>query len=190
MASSQIKQFPADGLRHARRVISGHNKEGKGVFVVDDDGDHHRIICGGEAVGNIIYSTKGMPVDMNDDKDLKFARDNEPSITVQNGSVCRLIDFVPGMVTPLHRAKSIDYGIVIEGKFELTLDSGEKKVLLPGDMSVNRGCMLEWRNLDTEKAGRMLFVLLDIEPLVVNGKTLGEELLDLDSDYVELKEKE
>jgi len=30
---------------------------------------------------------------------------------------------------------SIDYGVVIEGKFQLTLDSGEKKIMLPGDMS-------------------------------------------------------
>jgi len=29
---------------------------------------------------------------------------------------------------------SIDYGIVVEGTFELTLDSGEKKRMLPGDM--------------------------------------------------------
>lgn len=30
---------------------------------------------------------------------------------------------------------SIDYGVVIEGKFLLTLDGGESKVMLPGDMS-------------------------------------------------------
>ena len=30
---------------------------------------------------------------------------------------------------------SIDYGIVVEGKFRLSLDSGESKIMLPGDMS-------------------------------------------------------
>ena len=35
----------------------------------------------------------------------------------------------------MHRAMSIDYGVVIEGKFQITLDSGEKKIMLPGDMS-------------------------------------------------------
>jgi uncharacterized cupin superfamily protein len=39
------------------------------------------------------------------------------------------------MESPIHRAMSIDYGVVIEGKFQLTLDSGEKKIMLPGDMS-------------------------------------------------------
>ena len=72
-----ITRFPAEGLRPARRFISGHNKEGKGVFVGDDEGEHHRIMVDGEAVANIIYSTAGNPVDMNDDKDLKFAKENE-----------------------------------------------------------------------------------------------------------------
>ena len=72
-----ITKFPADGLRAARRFTSGHNKEGKGVFVGDDEGEHHRIMVEGGAVANIIYSTAGNPVDMNDDKDLKFAKENE-----------------------------------------------------------------------------------------------------------------
>lgn len=130
-----VTAFPAEGLRPARRFISSHNKEGKGVFVVDDNGDHHRVMVNGAGVANIIYSTEGNPVDMNDDKDLKYARENEPAIHVANGSVARLIDFAPGVESPIHRAMSIDYGIVVEGKFLLTLDSGESKVMLPGDTS-------------------------------------------------------
>jgi hypothetical protein len=69
--------FPAPGLRTSRRFITSHNKDGKGVFVVDDTGDHHRVNVGGRpGVGNIIYSTAETPVDMNDDKDMKYARDN------------------------------------------------------------------------------------------------------------------
>ena len=52
-----------------------------------------------------------------------------------NGSCVRLIDFAPGMESPIHRAMSIDYGVVIEGKFLFTLDSGETKIMLPGDTS-------------------------------------------------------
>ncbi|KAK0615699.1 hypothetical protein B0T17DRAFT_538847 [Bombardia bombarda] len=183
--SGPITKFPAEGLRHARRFITTHNKDGKGVFVADDDGDHHRIMLNGVAVANIIYSTEGNPVDMNDDKDLKFARDHEPGIHVANGSVARLIDFAPGIESPIHRAMSIDYGIVVEGKFQITLDSGEKKIMLPGDMSVNRGCMHKWKNLDEEKPGRMLFVLLDVEPYKVNGEVIGEYLGDLAGEYAD-----
>jgi quercetin dioxygenase-like cupin family protein len=72
---------------------------------------------------------------MNNEKDLKYAAENEPAIHVPLGSVARLIDFAPGMESPDHRAMSLDYGVVIEGKFELSLDSGEKKIMLPGDCS-------------------------------------------------------
>ncbi|KAL4942704.1 hypothetical protein BDV06DRAFT_211608 [Aspergillus oleicola] len=178
-----ITKFPAEGLRHARRFITSHNKDGEGVFVVDDDGDHHRIMVEGLAVANIIYSTAENPVDMNDDRDLTYARDHEPSIHVPNGSVARLIDFAPGVASPIHRALSIDYGVVIEGKFELSLDSGEKRIMLPGDTSVNRGCMHKWKNLDEEKPGRMLFVLLDVKPVNVNGESLTEYLGILEKDY-------
>lgn len=78
-----ITKFPADGLRPARRFISGHNKEGQGIFIGDDDGEHHRIMVEGGAVANIIYSTAGNPVDMNDDKDLKFAKENEVRLVFQ-----------------------------------------------------------------------------------------------------------
>jgi hypothetical protein len=155
------------------------------------------------SVANIIYSTSGNPVDMNDDADVAFARDNEPGIHVPNGSVARLIDFAPGVESPFHRAMSIDYGVVIEGTFELTLDSGEKKIMLPGDMSelpppthtlvrtfplrlrtgVNRGCMHTWRNVDPYRPGRMLFVLLDVKPLKVNGQVIGQDLGDLAGEY-------
>ncbi|TGJ83781.1 hypothetical protein E0Z10_g5011 [Xylaria hypoxylon] len=120
---------------------------------------------------------------MNNDADLEYAKNNEPGIHVANGSVARLIDFAPGVESPFHRAMSIDYGIVVEGTFELTLDSGEKKIMLPGDMSVNRGCMHTWRNVDPYRSGRMLFVLLDVKPLTVNGETIGENLGDLAGEY-------
>lgn len=77
MAPGAITKFPAEGLRHARRFITSHNEKGQGVFVVDDDGDHHRIMVQGEAVANIIYSTKGAKVDLNDEKDLKYAKEKE-----------------------------------------------------------------------------------------------------------------
>jgi hypothetical protein len=77
MVKGALTKFPADGLRSCRRFITGHNAEGKGVFIVDDTGDHHRLLVDGEAAANIIYSTNESPVDMNDDKDVKYARDNE-----------------------------------------------------------------------------------------------------------------
>jgi quercetin dioxygenase-like cupin family protein len=78
---------------------------------------------------------------------------------------------------------SIDYGIVVEGEFLLTLDSGESRRMLPGDISVNRGCAHKWKNLSKTRSGRMLFVLLDVAPLYVGGQLVTEDLGDLASEY-------
>ncbi|MCJ1341997.1 hypothetical protein MMC31_000177 [Peltigera leucophlebia] len=212
-----ITQFPADDLRPAKRFITSHNAAGQGVFVGDDNGDHHRVMVRGKGVANIIYSTISNPVDLNNEVDIAYARENEvnslslmhprlallwarnatrqltrpanaekPGIHVPHGSVVRLIDFAPGVESPLHRALSIDYGVVIQGEFELTLDSGESRMMYPGDVSVNRGAMHKWRNVDADKSGRMLFVLLDCKPLFVEGKEIVQDLGALASEYADL----
>ncbi|OQE10141.1 hypothetical protein PENFLA_c090G05285 [Penicillium flavigenum] len=126
--------FPAPGLRPTQRLITGNKEEdGKGHFLVTDNGDHHRVMGENQAVANIIYSTNENPVDLNDDKDIKYAQENEPGLHITNGTVVRMIDFGPGVESPMHRAMSIDYGIVLEGEFELTLDSGETRIMKRGD---------------------------------------------------------
>ncbi|TAQ85504.1 hypothetical protein B7494_g6167 [Chlorociboria aeruginascens] len=203
-----ITKFPADDLRASQRFITSHNKEGKGIFAVTDNGDHHKVMVNGKGVANIIYSTIGNPVDLNNEVDIQYAKKHEvhtspllyfyillpthltspppqPGIHIPNGSVVRLIDFAPGVESPLHRAMSIDYGIVVEGEFELTLDSGESRIMKPGDMSVNRATMHKWRNCDQERSGRMLFVLLDCLPFEVLGKTVVQDLGDLEGEYAE-----
>lgn len=92
-----------------------------------------------------------------------------------------MIDFAPGVISPMHRAVSLDYGVVIEGEFKLILDSGESRILRQGDVSVQRASAHQWENITGNGLlpGRMLWVLLDCKPILVNGKPLGEELNEL-----------
>ena len=83
----------------------------------------------------------------------------------------------------MHRALSLDYGVVIEGVFELTLDSGESRIMHPGDISVNRGTAHRWRNVNVGRSSRALFVLLDCKPIFVEGKEIKKDLGDLASQY-------
>lgn len=55
-----------------------------------------------------------------------------------------------------------------------------------GDFSVNRGAMHAWRNLTGNGTlpGRMLWVLLDCKPIVINGQDAKEELDYLAQYYV------
>lgn len=95
-----------------------------------------------------------------------------------------MIDFCPAAESPMHRAMSLDYGIVIIGEFEVELDSGECRVMRPGDVLVQRGTAHRWRNLSMDKPGRMLFVLLDVKPLEsINGKEFKVEMNELAEDF-------
>ena len=76
-SAGYVQAFPAPGLRRNIRIITGHNAEGKGVFLSTDCGDHHRIIGNEQAIANIIYSTNETPVEMSGDVDLKYAKENE-----------------------------------------------------------------------------------------------------------------
>ncbi|KAI1356625.1 hypothetical protein F5Y01DRAFT_301466 [Xylaria sp. FL0043] len=180
-----VSSFPAPGLRRTVRHVTGHNAEGKGIFLSTDDGDHHRIIGDKQAIGNILYSTNETPADLNGDVDLKYAKENEPGLHVHNGSVCRMIDFGPNVLSPMHRAVSLDYGVVLEGEFKLILDSGEERIMRQGDVSVNRSSAHQWHNItgNGTMPGRMLFILLDCKPVVINGVALGQELNELQPYY-------
>lgn len=69
--------FPAPGLSRIVRHITGHNAEGKSVFLSTDGGDHHHVMGEKQAISNIIYSTNVTPVEVNDDVDIKYAKENE-----------------------------------------------------------------------------------------------------------------
>ena len=96
-----------------------------------------------------------------------------------------MIDFGPGLESPIHRAMSVDYGIVIEGEFELTLDSGESRIMKRGDVSVQRATAHKWRNITGggTKPGRTLYILLDCKELVVNGEKVQGFLGELEKEY-------
>ncbi|KAM7188986.1 hypothetical protein V8F33_010320 [Rhypophila sp. PSN 637] len=186
--------FPIPGLRRTVRHITGHNADGKGVFLSTDCGAHHVVMAQGanQGVANIIYSTTETPVDVNGDGDLHHASENEPPLHYPKGTVVRMIDFGPGAESPMHRAMSLDYGVVLEGEFEMKLDSGETRILRQGDVSVQRATAHMWRNVSGGGTlpGRMLYVLLGCKQVEVNGKKLEEYLGWLEPYYKDAKTEE
>lgn len=68
---------PVQGLPRVVRHITGHNDEGKSVFLSTDIGDHHRELVKKSGLANILYSTNQHPVELNGDVDIKYARENE-----------------------------------------------------------------------------------------------------------------
>ena len=98
-----------------------------------------------------------------------------------------MVDYAPGVESPLHRAMSLDYGVVLEGVFELQLDSGETKIMREGDVSIQRATSHKWKNLTGNGTlpGRMMYVLLDVKELYHNGSKVEGYMGSLAKDYID-----
>ncbi|KEY74885.1 hypothetical protein S7711_09961 [Stachybotrys chartarum IBT 7711] len=121
------------------------------------------------------FTTSNFPVDTAADADIDAYRPNVPfmrSLDVPNGTVCRIVDFAPDGPAVMHRTVTIDFGIVLEGKLEVQLDSGETRLMGRGDVIVQRGTMHAWKNLSKTESARAFFVLQPIKPIVAQGQAL------------------
>ena len=165
------------GLTH---YITGHDAStGKAIIQSTRPGSWVPVLKGANAF-NVIYTTSEFPVSLNNDRDLQthdeVLSSKKLGLVNKNGTVCRIVDFAPGTQPLMHRTQSLDYGVVLEGTLEMSLDSGETKLLHRGDVAVQRATMHGWRNQSKTEWARMLFVLQDCQPVVIDGKSLGEDL--------------
>ena len=171
--------IPSD-LKPITRLITGHDKEGKSIIsTAVNEHPQQTGVDNDSALFALSYCSEAFPVDMNDDKDIdayKKYSSQPPGLVINSGTVLRHVDMKPGLLSPMHRTVSLDYGIVIEGEIELILDSGERRKMVPGDIAIQRGTMHAWRNISDTKWARMLYVLQPSKPLMVGGQMLGEDL--------------
>jgi quercetin dioxygenase-like cupin family protein len=167
-----------NNLPALKRFITTHDDSGKAIFSSAIPEENKFRSIGEEAGFALGYTTKGFPVDLNEDKDLKTYESflsNPPGIVVSQGTVLRFVDVGPGHVSPMHRTVSLDYGVVLEGDIELILDSGETRRLGRGDVAIQRGTMHAWRNNSNTEWARMMYVLQGCEKVKVGEKVLEED---------------
>jgi quercetin dioxygenase-like cupin family protein len=144
-------------LTTLRRIVTGHDRQGRAVFRSIDD-LQPRTIPSGDAAFATIWSTAEVPADLNDGTD---GRDRDVGLTLEGGSVLRVVDMLPGGESPMHRTNSIDYGIVLSGHVELELDDGVVEICRAGDVIVQRGTVHLWRNPSDTTPCRIVFVLIE-----------------------------
>ncbi|KAF3399904.1 hypothetical protein F1880_008468 [Penicillium rolfsii] len=129
---------------------------------------------------SVAYTTSTFPPNMNDDTDLTAYNDllasQKLGLVNPGGTVLRVMDVAPNTTPIMHRTQSLDYGIVLEGEIEMSLDSGETRLLKKGDIAIQRGTLHSWRNPQSGSWSRMLFVLQESKPVIVNGIELREDL--------------
>lgn len=149
-----------------RRVVTGHDQTGRSCVQSDEEMSYE--------IDGIVWSTGESPADNMDQVD--GAKREGIRITSPGGSLVRILDLPPGRAqSPMHRTKTIDYAIILEGQLQLVLDGGETVDLSSGDVVVQRGTAHAWKVLGDAPC-KVAIVLIDSQPVVVGGEQLGDVL--------------
>jgi quercetin dioxygenase-like cupin family protein len=140
-----------------RRVVTGHDSEGRSVVLTDGPAPRSRSVAG--ATFHELWNTTETPAPITPG----VAREptEGPLVTPpqRGGTIVRIVELEPRSRSPMHRTETVDYGIVLSGHVRLVLDDGET-ALSAGDVVVQRGTDHAWVNPGNEPA-RMAFVLVD-----------------------------
>ena len=143
-----------------RRIVTGHDAHGKSVVLSDGPPPQHHPMHG-QAIGADFIEMWACPEPVPTLTALPEAEPNERPFTIMppTGHLLRLIELYPnsagGKRTVMHRTRTIDYVVVIEGEAVLHLTDSEV-VLGPGDVVIQRGTDHAWENR-SDAVTRMAF---------------------------------
>jgi len=176
--------------RTIRRVVTGHNAQGRAIFV--SDGPAPAVFDRGPGATAVteLWETRSTPASNagNADPTLGGQQRLPPP---KNGSKFRVVEYPPdskrvaalrapdsthdakseGYVRDLankrhpgfHKTDTIDYAIVLSGEIYALMDEGEV-LLKVGDVLIQRGTNHAWSNR-TDEPCCIAFVLIDADPV-------------------------
>jgi mannose-6-phosphate isomerase-like protein (cupin superfamily) len=171
--------------KRIRRIVTGHDKAGKAVVTIE--GAPKRVVTPpGGITDTLLWVTDAAParfVDNGDGGDRDMGIPPPPK-----GSIFRIVEFAPEKDAPpdgggaplqarigghaaaggakprhpaMHRTRSIDYAVVMEGEVDMLLDDSEVH-LQAGDVLVQQGTNHAWVNRG-DKPCVVAFILIDAE---------------------------
>ena len=151
---------------NVRRVVTGHDDNGKPIVLFDD-------ICKNIRSGRerhhscVAWSTESFPTDNSGSEDggLRPVASTQP-----NGTIFRIVQYEPGVAPRNHRTDSIDYAVVMSGEIEMEME-GTIVHLKQGDVLVQRGTVHNWINRGTEPCV-IAFALVAADPVKRGGQVL------------------
>lgn len=173
-----------------RRIVTGHDDNGKAIIEMDGICPHVKVRPGAGFVSSLLWVTDETPARM----DLRTDRaDRTIGVPPPpNGSVLRVVDFPPvddstekidhaellksmgaghndhgggaNRHPYMHRTKSVDYAIILQGEIVMLLDDSEVH-MKAGDFLVQQATNHAWVNRSNSVC-RIAFVLIDgVDPL-------------------------
>ena len=148
-----------------RRVVTGHDANGKAIVLIDDITPATSARPGTQA--SVVWTTQGFPVNNDTSEDTSG---NATGTTLAGGTVFRIVEFGPGNTPRNHRTDSIDYAVVMSGEIDMEMD-GAMVHIKAGDVLVQRGTVHNWINSGTEPC-IIAFSLIDAKSVEAGGKKL------------------
>jgi mannose-6-phosphate isomerase-like protein (cupin superfamily) len=136
--------------KSTRRVVTGHDGRGKSVVLSDGSPPQHHPMHG-PSVGADFHEMWGDADTIPELTANAAGEPNERPFTIMpaSGHLLRILDVYPlkdgGKRTVMHRTRTLDYVVVIEGELVLILEDSEL-ILRPGDVVVQRGTDHAWEN--------------------------------------------
>jgi mannose-6-phosphate isomerase-like protein (cupin superfamily) len=159
-------------LKPIRRIVTGHNAQGRSVIVSDGPSPHVLALLDDPPLGMTdLWVTARTPADNTGTVDAAA----RPAITLEpprGGSIFRVVEFPPDQATAgkldrrklfeamhagdamdpagarhpgMHRTTTVDYAIVLSGEIYAVMDEGET-LMRAGDCLVQRGTNHAWSN--------------------------------------------
>ena len=176
-------------LRKIRRIVTGHDAQGRSVIVTDAPSPHVLSLLDDPPLGlTDLWVTSDSPADDSSQAD-GAARSKltlEPPV---GGTIFRVVEFPPdeatvgkldrkklfetmaasGAMDPdgarhpgMHKTATVDYAIVISGEIHAVMDEGET-LMKAGDCLVQRGTNHAWSNR-SQTPCLVAFVLVSATP--------------------------
>jgi uncharacterized cupin superfamily protein len=157
-----------------RRVVTGHDGNGKAVVASDERITAVSRRIGKNITGCEMWSTDRIPVDNSPDADAAqragFVK-RYNYVGSGQGVAFRITEWAPGHSRFTHRTETMDFAILLSGEIDMELDDGEVVHLKPGDVVIQRGTIHTWVNRGSVPAVTA-FVLIDAKPSEVDGELL------------------
>ena len=167
-----------------RRVVTGHRADGRSTVLIDGPAPNVKRRQAGNA-STLLWVTDETPAQLSESDRAAREIGVPPP---RRGSIFRVAEFPPGVggevrdnetllrdfgIGPdvarghparhpaIHRTRSLDYVVVLEGEITLLLDDGEV-LLKAGDVVVQQGTNHAWINRGTASC-RLAMVFIDAE---------------------------
>ena len=102
-----------------RRVVTGHDKDGRAIAKIDEISKNLRSARPG-AAACVVWTSQGFPVENTGEADEGV---RETGTTLENGTVFRILELQPGNTPRVHRTDLLDYAVIMSGEIEMELEA-------------------------------------------------------------------